>query len=99
MLPSTPTIPNKNLRQQNGEEEDIYGKDDNWVTCSRGTPPGEPFTISPNYKPLEYNPVSLLDFEIGKPLSSGKFGQVYLARHKRLRFLVALKVIIPKIHI
>jgi len=35
----------------------------------------------------------LNDFEIGKPLGKGKFGNVYLAREKRSKFIVALKVI------
>ncbi|XP_037373152.1 aurora kinase C [Talpa occidentalis] len=33
------------------------------------------------------------DFEIGRPLGKGKFGNVYLARLKESRFLVALKVL------
>jgi serine/threonine protein kinase len=33
------------------------------------------------------------DFEIGKPLGKGKFGHVYLAREKKSKFLVALKVL------
>jgi serine/threonine protein kinase len=37
--------------------------------------------------------LSLDDFEIGKPLASGKFGHVYLARLKTTKFIVALKVI------
>ena len=33
------------------------------------------------------------DFEIGRPLGTGKFGRVYLAREKRTKFIVALKVL------
>eukprot|EP01133_Synstelium_polycarpum_P012213 gene12213-14301_t len=33
------------------------------------------------------------DFEIGKPLGKGRFGNVYLAREKNSKFVVALKVI------
>ncbi|KAG8510180.1 Aurora kinase C [Galemys pyrenaicus] len=33
------------------------------------------------------------DFEIGRPLGKGKFGNVYLARLKESRFIVALKVL------
>ncbi|XP_060112490.1 LOW QUALITY PROTEIN: aurora kinase B [Heteronotia binoei] len=33
------------------------------------------------------------DFEIGRPLGKGKFGNVYLARIKETRFIVALKVL------
>jgi len=36
---------------------------------------------------------SLSDFDIGKPLGSGKFGKVYLAREKKSHFIVALKVL------
>ena len=34
----------------------------------------------------------LSDFDIGKPLGKGKFGSVYLAREKKSKFIVALKV-------
>jgi serine/threonine protein kinase len=37
--------------------------------------------------------MSLADFEIGKPLGKGKFGNVYLARTKRTGFICALKVL------
>jgi len=36
---------------------------------------------------------SLKDFEIGKPLGKGKFGSVYLARERKSKFIVALKVL------
>lgn len=35
----------------------------------------------------------LADFDIGKPLGKGKFGNVYLAREKSSQFIVALKVL------
>lgn len=35
----------------------------------------------------------LNDFEIGKPLGKGKFGSVYLARERRSKYTVALKVL------
>ncbi|KAK4312589.1 hypothetical protein Pmani_015999 [Petrolisthes manimaculis] len=35
---------------------------------------------------------TLEDFEIGRPLGKGKFGNVYLAREKKSRVLLALKV-------
>ena len=34
----------------------------------------------------------LSDFDIGRPLGRGKFGNVYLAREKKSNFIVALKV-------
>ena len=36
---------------------------------------------------------SLRDFDIGRPLGRGKFGDVYLAREKKSKFIVAIKVI------
>ena len=36
---------------------------------------------------------SLKDFEIGKPLGRGKFGDVYLARERKSKFIVAIKVL------
>jgi len=36
---------------------------------------------------------SLSDFEVGKRLGRGKFGKVYLAREKRTKFMVAIKVL------
>jgi len=36
---------------------------------------------------------SLSDFQIGKPLGKGKFGNVYLARLKKEKLIVALKVL------
>lgn len=36
------------------------------------------------------------DFEIGKPLGRGKFGHVYLAREKKSKFIIALKVLYKK---
>jgi len=39
---------------------------------------------------------SIQDFEIGKPLGQGKFGNVYLAREKKHKFVVALKVLFKK---
>lgn len=36
---------------------------------------------------------SIEDFDIGKPLGRGKFGQVYLAREKKSQYIVALKVL------
>ena len=35
----------------------------------------------------------LSDFEIGRPLGKGKFGSVYLAREKRSKYIVAIKVL------
>ncbi|XP_061716887.1 uncharacterized protein LOC133524749 [Cydia pomonella] len=39
-------------------------------------------------------PLLLRDFEVGRTLGSGKFGDVYLAREKKSQCLVALKVLV-----
>lgn len=35
----------------------------------------------------------LTDFDIGRPLGKGKFGNVYLAREKKSKYVVAMKVL------
>lgn len=41
----------------------------------------------------------LTDFDIGKPLGRGKFGNVYLAREKKSKYIVALKVRRRGVHV
>jgi serine/threonine protein kinase len=50
------------------------------------------------YKSKKFEPKNwtIDDFEIGKPLGRGKFGHVYLAREKKSKFIVALKVLYKK---
>lgn len=38
-------------------------------------------------------PLSIKDFDIGRPLGKGKFGNVYLARERKLNAVIALKVL------
>ena len=35
----------------------------------------------------------LTDFDIGRPLGKGKYGNVYLAREKKSKFIIAMKVL------
>ena len=46
-------------------------------------------------QPRKFNPTdwSIDDFEIGKPLGKGKFGHIYLAREKKSKFIVAIKIL------
>lgn len=37
--------------------------------------------------------ITIDDFDIGRPLGKGKFGNVYLAKVKKLEAIVALKVL------
>lgn len=43
--------------------------------------------------PVKKKSWSLKDFEIGRPLGRGKFGDVYLARERKSKFIVAIKAI------
>ncbi|XP_071786049.1 aurora kinase-like [Asterias amurensis] len=52
-------------------------------------PKANPSTL----KPQETSKWCLADFDIGRPLGKGKFGNVYLAREKGSKFIVALKVL------
>lgn len=56
---------------------------------------GDPQTYA--QLPSPHSPIrrtfTIDDFEIGRPLGKGKFGNVYLAREKKSRFIVALKVL------
>eukprot|EP00607_Mallomonas_marina_P005533 CAMPEP_0182427952 /NCGR_PEP_ID=MMETSP1167-20130531/20915_1 /TAXON_ID=2988 /ORGANISM="Mallomonas Sp, Strain CCMP3275" /LENGTH=302 /DNA_ID=CAMNT_0024610559 /DNA_START=114 /DNA_END=1022 /DNA_ORIENTATION=- len=51
------------------------------------------FTASTIDKANRGQLLKLQDFEIGKPLGRGKFGDVYLARERKSKFIVALKAI------
>ncbi|KAG8141045.1 hypothetical protein E2320_003681 [Naja naja] len=52
----------------------------------------EPATVIHNI-PQPQRIFTIDDFEIGRPLGKGKFGNVYLAREKNSKFIVALKVL------
>ena len=56
--------------------------------------PVEKNPYGPNYpKGGPNNSWTLEDFDIGRPLGKGKFGNVYLAREKASKYIVALKVL------
>lgn len=52
-----------------------------------------PATAAPVKKESQKRRWQLEDFDIGRPLGKGKFGNVYLAREKKSKFIVALKVL------
>lgn len=54
---------------------------------------GEPSGKSDNQKLKDEKSWSLSDFDLGRPLGKGKFGNVYLAREKMSHYVVALKVL------
>lgn len=53
----------------------------------------------PSMKPSKsgsQKPWNLENFDIGRPLGKGKFGNVYLARERQSKFILALKVLFKK---
>lgn len=56
-----------------------------------GTPQQE--LQKPQQKMFDCTQWTIDDFEIGKPLGKGKFGHVYLAREKKSKFVVSIKVL------
>uniref|UniRef100_A0A2D4NGN3 non-specific serine/threonine protein kinase n=1 Tax=Micrurus spixii TaxID=129469 RepID=A0A2D4NGN3_9SAUR len=60
-----------------------------------GRVPLEPASVAPALqdKPEPELILTIDNFEIGRPLGKGKFGNVYLAREKKSKFIVALKVL------
>lgn len=54
------------------------------------------FLLNINFSLLPGGPGNrwtLDDFDIGRPLGKGKFGNVYLAREKKSQYIVALKIL------
>ncbi|RXG68429.1 Aurora kinase A-B [Armadillidium vulgare] len=71
-----------------GKAKDIKGGD---VTDIKETKIKE--EEPPKNLPMETKMWNLDDFEIGKPLGKGKFGNVYLARERKTKCIVAMKVL------
>ncbi|XP_007953776.1 aurora kinase A [Orycteropus afer afer] len=58
-----------------------------------GNNPGKELASKQNKEESKKRQWTLEDFEIGRPLGKGKFGNVYLAREKQSKFILALKVL------
>ena len=56
-------------------------------------PPLSPLSPLLRPSPLLSTKLTLADFDIGRPLGRGKYGRVYLARHRASSFICALKVL------
>lgn len=54
------------------------------------------FNVQNNQSTQNKKSWSLVNFDIGRPLGRGKFGNVYLAREKETKFVIALKVLFKK---
>lgn len=70
-------------------------KDIRWERKERllESPVASPVTDANGSKKFTYKDWKLEDFEIGRPLGTGKFGRVYLAREAKSKFIVALKIL------
>ncbi|XP_036053449.1 aurora kinase B isoform X2 [Onychomys torridus] len=55
--------------------------------------PGQKLAENVSRGPTALRTLTIDDFEIGRPLGKGKFGNVYLAREKKSHFIVALKIL------
>jgi aurora kinase A len=72
-------------------------KEQGGAAKEQGGPKGQPDKkanpYGPNYPKGGQVKWKLADFDIGRPLGKGKFGNVYLAREKASKYIVALKVL------
>uniref|UniRef100_A0A6A7G1G6 Aurora kinase n=1 Tax=Hirondellea gigas TaxID=1518452 RepID=A0A6A7G1G6_9CRUS len=81
--PPTLRAPNISKVTSDYQKKDVP-RESNLERKSRASRPGK------SDKPRRWR---LSDFDIGKPLGRGKFGNVYLAREKKSQFICALKVL------
>ncbi|KAM4587934.1 aurora kinase A [Odontesthes bonariensis] len=85
--------------QQNQQEMRVSSANPN-----SAKPPSESAKLEkPQHKPAKNDDPSgskkrwsLENFDIGRPLGKGKFGNVYLARERQTKFILALKVLFKK---
>jgi aurora kinase A len=75
-----------NLEEKVTEDQENRAPTENRILGESTPPKGNP----------DAKKWSLRDFEIGRPLGRGKFGDVYLARTRKSQFIVAIKVIRKK---
>jgi aurora kinase len=77
-----------------------------WLASRENSPVKSPYsetmsTASSYSNKLKPNPtgpqLSIADFAVGQLLGSGKFGEVFVAQHRRTGFLCALKVVSRKL--
>ncbi|XP_068215410.1 aurora kinase A-like [Palaemon carinicauda] len=60
-------------------------------------PKTDAFALADKERPNSGRKWSLDDFEIGRPLGKGKFGNVYLARERKSKTVIALKVVFKNV--
>lgn len=82
--------PNSEQRESKPIAESSDAKKNEATDSANGAKPNE----NPQIK--KSGSWELTNFDIGRPLGRGKFGNVYLAREKDTKFVVALKVLFKK---
>nr|XP_044601322.1 aurora kinase B isoform X6 [Equus asinus] len=86
------TLPQRVLRKEPATPSALVlmSRSNAQPTVALGQKVMENSSVTPN---LLMRSFTIDDFEIGRPLGKGKFGNVYLAREKKSHFIVALKVL------
>ncbi|XP_039087578.1 aurora kinase B isoform X2 [Hyaena hyaena] len=90
--PGLNTLPQRVLRKEPGTPPALVlmSRSNAQPTAAAGQKVVENSAGPPNFSMRSF---TIDDFEIGRPLGKGKFGNVYLAREKKSHFIVALKVL------
>jgi hypothetical protein len=86
----SPPKPSPPANAQNG----VVDQENNKLGFNMSLPTAPP-VMAPS-KSVNSRDWSLDNFEIGRPIGRGKFGQVFLAREKTSKFIVALKILSKK---
>lgn len=92
MTKSGSIVANSNKETPDGGQPDVQKPTEN----GQPQPDGQRPTENGQPQPEEKKEWQLSDFDIGRPLGRGKFGNVYLARERKAKFVVALKVMFKK---
>uniref|UniRef100_A0A667HIP1 non-specific serine/threonine protein kinase n=1 Tax=Lynx canadensis TaxID=61383 RepID=A0A667HIP1_LYNCA len=90
--PGLNTLPQRVLRKEPATPSALVlmSRSNTQPTAAPGQKVVENSSGTPNFSMRSF---TIDDFEIGRPLGKGKFGNVYLAREKKSHFIVALKVL------
>nr|XP_021550384.1 aurora kinase B isoform X2 [Neomonachus schauinslandi] len=90
--PGLNTLPQRVLRKDPATPSALVlmSRSNGQPTAAPGQKVVENSSGTPNFSTRSF---TIEDFEIGRPLGKGKFGNVYLAREKKSHFIVALKVL------
>uniref|UniRef100_A0A914UZP0 Aurora kinase n=1 Tax=Plectus sambesii TaxID=2011161 RepID=A0A914UZP0_9BILA len=92
-LATVQVVQSTNVNDENKATNSASSADDSTKATSVDSakaPSGAPQAQNAEHRPKQWQ---LADFDIGRPLGKGKFGNVYLARERSTKFIVALKVL------